>query len=101
MSVRQLVNCYECPFIMGAKIRGETGQVFREGEVTFPFSVLFFYPYFPPFLFPFFFNFFSYYFFPFPPFFLALLFLIFLQKFPGGKSLGGTLPPSPCLLRHW
>ena len=34
-------------------------------------------------------------------FFLASFFPVGQQKFPGQKSLGGTLPPAPCLLRHW
>ena len=38
---------------------------------------------------------------PFCTFFLAAFFPIGQQKFPSQKSLGGTLPPSPHLLRHW
>ena len=39
--------------------------------------------------------------FPLFHFFLAAFFLIGQQKFPGHKSLGGTLHPLPHLLRHW
>ena len=56
------------------------------------------------------FNFSSFSSFPFPHFphfpffylfFLASFFPISCQKFPGGKSLGGTLSPHPHLLCHW
>ena len=54
--------------------------------VTFPPYIIFHLP---------FLNFPS--FFPIFPFFFASLFPIGQQKFPGQKSLGGTLLPAPCL----
>ena len=50
---------------------------------------------FPIFKFPLQFSFFSSQFLPLSPFFLAYFFPIRQQKFPGQKSLGGTLPPAP------
>ena len=56
--------------------------------------------YFPIFHLPFYNIFLLFNFTPFP-ISLPLFFLIHQQKFPSQKSLGGTLPPCPHLLRHW